>query len=157
VLQSLFGRGILGPLKRRALSSTYDKLRQELRTHACPAPDTSNLDGTLLFHFVGLAAYASGQWDQLETVGKPLYRHFERVVQKLHIEAALTPLIPEPERVQANGGLEDRQSGQAEPADNRWKTVGHCFQCGQRLAVPSGRGRLRVTCPRCGAKWETRT
>lgn len=25
-----------------------------------------------------------------------------------------------------------------------------CSQCGQRLSVPKGKGKLRVTCPKCG-------
>jgi len=33
----------------------------------------------------------------------------------------------------------------------------HCNQCGQRLRVPRGKGRLRVTCTRCGNRFETRS
>ena len=29
--------------------------------------------------------------------------------------------------------------------------------CGQILSVPKGKGKLRVTCPRCRAKMETKS
>ncbi len=32
-----------------------------------------------------------------------------------------------------------------------------CPQCAQRLRVPRGKGRLRVTCTRCGHKFETKS
>lgn len=32
-----------------------------------------------------------------------------------------------------------------------------CPQCSQRLRVPRGKGRLRVTCTRCGCKFETKS
>ena len=33
----------------------------------------------------------------------------------------------------------------------------NCPQCMQRLRVPRGKGRLRVTCTRCGNKFETKS
>lgn len=43
-----------------------------------------------------------------------------------------------------------------------WNEIKHykyliCPQCTQRLRVPRGKGRLRVTCTRCGNKFETRS
>lgn len=32
-----------------------------------------------------------------------------------------------------------------------------CPQCGQAMRVPTGKGRMRVTCPRCNSKFETRS
>lgn len=32
-----------------------------------------------------------------------------------------------------------------------------CRQCGQKLRVPRGKGRLRVTCTRCGNKFEAKS
>lgn len=32
-----------------------------------------------------------------------------------------------------------------------------CPTCGQTMRVPSGKGRMRVTCPRCKNKFETRS
>lgn len=32
-----------------------------------------------------------------------------------------------------------------------------CSSCRQRVRVPRGKGRLRVTCPRCKTKFEVRT
>lgn len=32
-----------------------------------------------------------------------------------------------------------------------------CPTCGQTMRVPSGKGRMRVTCPRCQNKFETRS
>lgn len=32
-----------------------------------------------------------------------------------------------------------------------------CPQCAQRLRVPKGKGKLRVTCTRCGNRFETRS
>lgn len=32
-----------------------------------------------------------------------------------------------------------------------------CASCGQRIRLPRGKGRLRVTCPRCHEKFETRS
>lgn len=32
-----------------------------------------------------------------------------------------------------------------------------CPQCAQRLRVPRGKGKLRVTCTRCGNKFETKS
>lgn len=32
-----------------------------------------------------------------------------------------------------------------------------CKNCGQILSVPRGKGRIRVTCPRCGTKVEKRS
>lgn len=31
-----------------------------------------------------------------------------------------------------------------------------CSSCGQRVRVPRGKGRLRVTCPKCGEKFEVK-
>ena len=33
----------------------------------------------------------------------------------------------------------------------------HCPQCRQQLRVPRGKGRLRVTCTRCGNKFEIKS
>ena len=32
-----------------------------------------------------------------------------------------------------------------------------CKNCGQMLSVPRGKGRIRVTCPRCGTKVEKKS
>ncbi len=32
-----------------------------------------------------------------------------------------------------------------------------CASCGQRVRVPRGKGRLRVTCPKCGEKFEVKS
>ncbi len=32
-----------------------------------------------------------------------------------------------------------------------------CSSCRQRVRVPRGKGRLRVTCPKCGTKFEVRS
>lgn len=32
-----------------------------------------------------------------------------------------------------------------------------CTSCGQRVRVPRGKGRLRVTCPKCSTKFEVRS
>lgn len=32
-----------------------------------------------------------------------------------------------------------------------------CPQCGQTLRVPKGKGKIRITCPKCNTKFETRT
>lgn len=32
-----------------------------------------------------------------------------------------------------------------------------CEQCGSKLRVPSGKGAIRLTCPRCGHKFVTRS
>lgn len=32
-----------------------------------------------------------------------------------------------------------------------------CASCHQRVRVPRGKGKLRVTCPRCGTKFEVRS
>ena len=32
-----------------------------------------------------------------------------------------------------------------------------CPNCGQMLSVPKGKGKIRVTCPKCHAKMETRS
>ena len=32
-----------------------------------------------------------------------------------------------------------------------------CPSCGQMLSVPKGKGKIRVTCPKCHAKMETRS
>ncbi|MEG1560634.1 MAG: zinc ribbon domain-containing protein [Clostridia bacterium] len=32
-----------------------------------------------------------------------------------------------------------------------------CPQCGQKLRVPRGKGRLRVTCTKCGCKFEAKS
>ncbi|OUO35607.1 hypothetical protein [Olsenella sp. An290] len=32
-----------------------------------------------------------------------------------------------------------------------------CASCKQRVRVPRGKGKLRVTCPRCGSKFEVRS
>ena len=43
-----------------------------------------------------------------------------------------------------------------------WNEIKHykyliCPQCTQRLRVPRGKGKLRVTCTRCGKKFETKS
>ena len=47
-------------------------------------------------------------------------------------------------------------------AQKMWKErktsrVLKCPNCGQILSVPTGKGKLRVTCPRCRAKMETKS
>lgn len=32
-----------------------------------------------------------------------------------------------------------------------------CTKCGQKVRVPRGKGRLRVTCPSCGEKFEVKS
>lgn len=32
-----------------------------------------------------------------------------------------------------------------------------CPQCGQKLRLPKGRGKIRITCPKCGKQFEKRT
>lgn len=32
-----------------------------------------------------------------------------------------------------------------------------CPECGQKVRVPKGRGKIRITCPKCGEKFEKRT
>lgn len=42
--------------------------------------------------------------------------------------------------------------------DNRKTTMYFkCKNCGQMLSVPRGKGRIRVTCPRCGTKVEKKS
>ena len=43
-----------------------------------------------------------------------------------------------------------------------WSEIKHykylvCPQCAQRLRVPRGKGKLRVTCTRCGNRFETKS
>lgn len=35
--------------------------------------------------------------------------------------------------------------------------VVHCDQCSQKLRVPVGKGRIRVTCPQCSNKFSVDT
>ncbi len=51
------------------------------------------------------------------------------------------------------------QKARKNPSWNEIKNYKYliCPQCAQRLRVPRGKGRLRVTCTRCGNKFETRS
>jgi len=42
-------------------------------------------------------------------------------------------------------------------AENRNYKHVSCVECGQRLRVPRHKGRLRVTCPACHSKFETKS
>lgn len=35
--------------------------------------------------------------------------------------------------------------------------VEKCPQCGQKTRLPKGKGKLRIDCPKCGAKYEIQT
>ena len=35
--------------------------------------------------------------------------------------------------------------------------VQKCLHCGQKTRLPKGKGKIRITCPGCGYKYETKT
>jgi DNA-directed RNA polymerase subunit RPC12/RpoP len=141
-MTGIAGKGISAKLTAHTLRKAYRTLREELRRHTHPAADPDNLAGTLTFEFMGFSAYSAGRWDDLETVGPELFGVLNTSVDRLLIEQALVLLIPPtPTR----------------PASTPPRVEHPCGRCGQRLALPANRGRLRVTCPRCGAKEEVTT
>ena len=48
-------------------------------------------------------------------------------------------------------------SGSAEPQAAPAKVTVTCDSCGQRLSVPSGKGNIRITCPKCQNRFTTHT
>lgn len=42
-----------------------------------------------------------------------------------------------------------QQSKKSKPASSKNKVTFTCDECGQSLSVPKGRGKLKVTCPKC--------
>ena len=49
------------------------------------------------------------------------------------------------------------QNPRAAWAELRSYKHARCSSCHQRVRVPRGKGRLRVTCPKCGTKFEVRS
>ena len=49
------------------------------------------------------------------------------------------------------------QNPRAAWAELRSYKHARCSSCKQRVRVPRGKGKLRVTCPRCGTKFEVRS
>ena len=41
--------------------------------------------------------------------------------------------------------------------DRKTHRIYRCPSCGQKVRVPKHRGRVRITCPQCGAKFERKT
>lgn len=42
-------------------------------------------------------------------------------------------------------------------ADRKVNRIFQCPSCGQKVRVPKHKGRLRITCPQCGTKFERKT
>lgn len=42
-------------------------------------------------------------------------------------------------------------------ADKKTHKVFRCLSCGQQVRVPRNLGRIAITCPKCGARFEKRT
>jgi hypothetical protein len=139
---AMAGKGISAKLATHALRKAYRTLREDLRRHTHPATDPDNLAGTLTFEFVGFAVYSAGRWDDLETVGPELLTVLNASVDRLLVGRTLVLLMP---------------PAPPQHAGERPRVEHPCGHCGQRLALPANRGRLRVTCPRCGAKEEVTT
>lgn len=49
------------------------------------------------------------------------------------------------------------QNPRAAWAELRTYKHARCTSCRQRVRVPRGKGKLRVTCPKCGTKFEVRS
>ena len=64
----------------------------------------------------------------------------------------------ETERAQRQAEHDKQQRINKKKWENR-KTTKYikCPTCGQTLAVPKGKGKIRVTCPKCGTKVETKS
>ena len=45
------------------------------------------------------------------------------------------------------------QKQKARRADKRTHRYYHCPQCRQMLRVPKGRGKIKITCPKCGTQF----
>jgi DNA-directed RNA polymerase subunit RPC12/RpoP len=126
------------------IAEIYETFRTELQQSAYPATDIDNLAGTLVFEAMAILAAAAGRWDDLEEIGEDLYQQMEEAVQKLRIETVLKPLTSPSAR-------ESRE------VPTSPQVIRQCTACGRRLAVPGGKGRIRITCPHCGRKEELTT
>jgi ribosomal protein L37AE/L43A len=62
-------------------------------------------------------------------------------------------------RAGANSGATRAKRAQKNPSWSEMKQYKYliCPQCAQRLRVPRGKGRIRVTCTNCGNVFETRS
>lgn len=62
-------------------------------------------------------------------------------------------------RPQAGSAEFERKKRTAQKMWENRKTTMYfkCKNCGQILSVPRGKGRIRITCPRCGTKVEKRS
>lgn len=49
------------------------------------------------------------------------------------------------------------QNPKAAMAENRAYKHVKCSSCGQKVRVPRGKGKLRVTCPKCKTKFEVKS
>ena len=49
------------------------------------------------------------------------------------------------------------QNPKAAAAEAKEYKHAKCSSCGQRVRVPRGKGKLRVTCPKCGEKFEVKS
>lgn len=50
-----------------------------------------------------------------------------------------------------------REAKQREREDRKTHRYFECPSCKKRLRVPKGKGKIRITCPHCGEKFERRT
>ncbi len=57
----------------------------------------------------------------------------------------------------ARGARSRLASRRARRAAERGYKFFNCPGCGNRLRVPRGKGRLQITCPRCGQRFEGKT
>lgn len=61
-----------------------------------------------------------------------------------------------------SGGQQQPHRAKKAKKNPTWSEIKHykylvCPQCAQRLRVPRGKGKLRVTCTRCGNRFETKS
>ncbi len=61
-----------------------------------------------------------------------------------------------------SGGQQRPHRAKKAKKNPTWSEIKHykylvCPQCAQRLRVPRGKGKLRVTCTRCGNRFETKS
>jgi len=59
--------------------------------------------------------------------------------------------------IRAQARAQKRAADKARIAEEKKYRYFTCAQCGQKLRVPRGKGKLRIRCPKCHAEFEERT
>ena len=121
----------------------------------------AQLGGWVRFIFTGLAA-ALLILMVLRMTSKNTAKRYQENMKYLTVVTAVKDWFRRTFRKNASGGYTAGTRAKRAHKNPSWSEMRQykyfiCPQCAQRLRVPRGKGRIRVTCTNCGNVFETRS